>query len=47
MAKHVRFTYSDDEENEVEKDPEEDFVEETEATGSPLRSNASSQFEEF
>lgn len=42
MAKHVRFTYSDDEDDEVEEDPEEDPVEETEVTGSPLRSDESS-----
>lgn len=42
MAKHVSFTYSDDEDDEVEEDPEEDPVEETEVTGSPLRSDESS-----
>ncbi|RXH92738.1 hypothetical protein DVH24_042512 [Malus domestica] len=47
----IIFAAKDDEENEVEenpkKDPEEDFAEETEATGSPLHSKASSQSEEF
>lgn len=51
MTQHVSLTYSDDKENEVEEnpeeDPEEDFAEKTEATGSPLHSNASSQSEEF
>lgn len=47
MAKHMRFTYSDDEEDEADEDLEEDSVEETEATGSPLHSNASSQSKEF
>ncbi|RXI04898.1 hypothetical protein DVH24_039172 [Malus domestica] len=51
MAKHMRFTYSDDEEDEADEDleeyPEEDSAEEIEATGSPLHSNASSQSEKF
>lgn len=51
MAKHIRFTYSDDEKNEVEEDPEEDIkkdpIEKIEAIGSPYHSNASSQSNEF
>ncbi|TQD90590.1 hypothetical protein C1H46_023833 [Malus baccata] len=51
MAKHIRFTYSDDEEDEADEDleeyPEQDSAEEIEATGSPLHSNASSQSEKF
>ncbi|KAB2635956.1 hypothetical protein D8674_026490 [Pyrus ussuriensis x Pyrus communis] len=47
MAKHIRFTYSDDKKDEAEDDPVEDLAEETEVTGSPLHLNASSQSEEF
>lgn len=51
MAKHIRFTYSDDKKDEAEDDPEEDpdedLIEETKVTSSPLHLTALSQSEEF
>ncbi|TQE10360.1 hypothetical protein C1H46_004072 [Malus baccata] len=51
MAKHIRFTYSDDEKDEVEEDPEEDIeeypIKKIEAISSPHHLNASSQSKEF
>lgn len=55
MAKYIRFTYSDDEDNAIncpEEDPEEEDLKddpskEFAATNSPLHSSGSSQSEEF
>lgn len=50
MAKHIRFTYSNDVDDAVsslEENPEEDPSEEFATTGSPLNSTGSSQSEEF
>ncbi|RXH68710.1 hypothetical protein DVH24_031043 [Malus domestica] len=45
-TKHIRFMYSDDEDEDNNATPE-DVVAQTDASGSPLRSDTSSHYEEF